>query len=98
MLNENSIVKLTKNILKRYEHNAKDGVLFLFDVETNTLWTGNSSTNDLVKLIDGNKTLKDIYLELQESFEGYEYRELKEGFDEIISDLLSKNFLEYVSI
>lgn len=97
MLNETSIVKLTKNILKRYEHNVRDGVLFLFNIETEALWTGNSSSNDLVKLIDGNRTLKDIYLALKQSFEGYEYEELRENFDEVINDLLNKNFLEYVS-
>lgn len=97
MLNENSIVKLTKNVLKRYEHNVKNGVLFLFDINTEAIWTGNSSSNDLVKLIDGHRTLKDIYLALQKLFDDYEYEELKESFDEIINDLLNKNFLEYVS-
>lgn len=97
MLEDSLIVKLNKNILRRFEHNINDGVLFLFDVETEKLWIGNSSTNDLVKLIDGEKTLKEIYSKLQSVFEDFSYNELKESFDEIIDELIDKEFLKCVS-
>lgn len=96
MLEDITIVKLTKNILKRFEHNLKGGVLFLCNVETDDIWTGNESSNDLIRLIDGKKNLKEIYTKLQTTFEGYSYNELKESFDSIIEDLLSKKFLEVV--
>jgi hypothetical protein len=98
MLNETSIIKLNKNILKRYEHNIKDGVLFLFDVETEEIWTGNSSSNDVIALIDGKKNLKNIYAELQKIFIGYAYEELRESFDSLLQELIDKKFLEYEEI
>ncbi len=94
MLHEDLILKLEKNILKRYEHNLKDGVLFLYNVETDDIWLGNESSNDLIKLINGKRTLKEIYLDLMPLFEGYEYEELKVSFDSIVNELIEKNFLE----
>lgn len=96
MLDEHIIIKLNKNILKRFEHNIDNGVLFLFDVQKEELWVGNDSSNDLIKLIDGQKTLKEIYTQLQPFFVEYEYDELKESFDAIINDLIKKRFLERV--
>lgn len=96
MLDEYLIIKLTKNILKRYEHNMDNGVMFLFDVETEELWTGNSSSYDLIKLINGQRTLKEIYSTLVPIFEGYDYSELRESFDSLILDLTNKKFLEFV--
>lgn len=96
MLDENWILKLNKDILKRYEHNLEGGILFLYNVKTDVIWKGNASSNDLIELIDGKKNLNEIYSQLETIFEGYSHNELKESFDSIIDDLLSKNFLEVV--
>lgn len=98
MLNENFVVKLTENILKRYEPSIEDGITLLFDVKTEKLWVGNSSSNDLIKLIDGKRNIKEIYMSLQPMFNGYSYDELKHSFDDIILDLINKKFLEFVSL
>lgn len=97
MLDENSIIKLSQNILKRYEHNIDDGVLFLYDVKTDDIWIGNSSSNDLVRLIDGSTSLRDIYLKLMPLFEGYKYSEIQESFNVIITELIDKKFIEIIS-
>lgn len=94
MLEENIVVKLNKDILKRFEHNLNDGVLFLSNVQTDDLWIGNESSNELLKLIDGKKFLKEIYTELTPLFEGYDYDKLRNSFDAIVSELLEKGFLE----
>lgn len=96
MLNESSIIKLSKNTLKRFEHNIEDGVLFLFNVETEEVWLGNTSSNDLIRLIDGQRTLKEIYISLMPLFEGYKYDVVKESFNSIVSELKDKHFLEVV--
>lgn len=96
MLKESTIVKLSQNTLKRYEHNLENGVLFLYNLETEEVWTGNSSSNNLIKFMDGRRTLKEIYLILQPLFEDYEYNVLKKSFDSLISSLLEKNFLEII--
>lgn len=97
MLSENTILKLNKNIAKRFEHNLRGGILFLFDTKTRKSWMGNASANDLIKLIDGRKNLKEIYTELMPLFEGYEYSELKESFDSLINCLIGKQFLECIN-
>ena len=94
MLDENNILKLSANILKRYEHNIENGVLFLYNVETEALWTGNSSSNDFIKFIDGKRNLKNIYLDVHSIFEEYEYEEIKNSLDSMINDLIKKDFLE----
>ena len=96
MLKDNTRLKLNKNLLKRFEENLDNGVLFLFNVETNDLWTGNESAFDIIKLIDGKKTLKKIYSELLPLFEGHSYEELKQSCDTVISDLRNDGFVEYV--
>lgn len=96
MIQEKSILKLTKNILKRYEHNLNNGILFLYDVETDDIWAGNESSNDLLKFIDGKSTLKEIYLNLLPIFNEYDYDELKDSFDSLLEELIKKGFLEYV--
>lgn len=96
MIDENTIVKLNKNILKRFEHNLNGGTLFLFDTVTDEVWMGNESSRDLIKLIDGKKRLKEIYTQLAPFFEGYKYNELKESFDAFICSLIDKKFLEYI--
>jgi hypothetical protein len=96
MLDENIVVGLSENILKRYEHNLQDGILFLYNVETQEIWTGNNSSNDLIKLLDKKSTLKEIYTALQPFFEDYGYDVIKDSFDFVIEELIQKNFLEIV--
>lgn len=96
VLNDETVLNLTKNILKRYEHNIEDGTLFLHDVKTRETWVGNASSNDLIRLIDGKRTVKEIYEALWPLFEDYEYATFKESFDSLIADLIDKKFLRVV--
>lgn len=96
-LSPNIILKLSPNILKRYEHNIGDGVIYLFDVLVKELWMGNNSANDLIQVIDGQNTLGNIYEALSSSYEDYSYDELKASFDSVIQELIDKNFLEFAN-
>lgn len=96
MLQESSVLSLTKYILKRYEHNIEDGKLFLHDVKTRETWVGNASSNDLIRLVDGKRTLKEIYKTLWPMFQDYEYELFKNSFDSLIEDLIAKKFLKVV--
>ena len=88
------ILKFNKNVLKRYEHNLNNGTVFLFNVETEEIWTGNGAADCLLRLIDGKQTLEEIYAYLFPLFDGFDKNELKESFDNIVKSLLSKGFLE----
>ena len=94
MLSDNTVLSLTKYILKRFEHNIEDGTLFLHDVKTRETWVGNNASNDLIRLVNGKRTLKEIYNKLYPLFEDYNYEAFKSSFDSIILDLIDKNFLD----
>ena len=96
MFTDYTIIKLQKNTLKRYEHNLEDGVLFLFNVVNSDVWIGNNSSNDLIKLLDGKKSLKEIYSLLWPLFDEYEYSFFKEKIDKLLQTLIDKNFLEII--
>lgn len=97
MLKDNCVIKIDRNVLKRYENNINEGTLFLFNLKTDEVWLGNSSSNDLINLFDGETSLKDVYNEIQKDFSDYTFEELKKYFDDLIEDLLKRNFLEYVN-
>lgn len=89
----NWILMLNKNVLKRYEHNLNDGTVFLFDIEREEVWMGNSAADCLLRLIDGEVSLEEIYAYLFPLFEDFSNEELKESFDGIVKSLVDKGFL-----
>jgi hypothetical protein len=93
IIDEKTVLKFNKNILKRYEHNLNGGTMILYDVETEALWFGNSASKELVEGIDGGKNIKEIYKELLPLYEGKDMRDIIESFNLIIEDLFNKNFL-----
>jgi len=98
-MDENLILKLSPYILKRFEENlGEGGVMFLYNINNNEPWTGNYSSYCLIKLINGQRTLNEIYNELLPLFEGYEYEDLKQSFDSLLSNLIDRSFLEVGAI
>lgn len=95
-MDETSILRIAPYILKRFEQNLDDGVLFLYNVNTNDNWTGNASSFYLINLIDSKRTLKEIYTKLVPLFENYNYEEIKQSFDDLLIGLIKKGFLEVV--
>jgi hypothetical protein len=87
------IVKLNENVLKRYEHNLNNGVLFLYNIESEIFWLGNESSYFLVRLLNGHKKLEEIYSELLPLFEGYNPNDIIQSFDNLIDELLEKKFV-----
>jgi hypothetical protein len=96
VLNSGTILQLNDNVLKRFEHNLNDGVIFLFDVKTKNLWTGNVSANELIKQIDGTKTIDTIYTSLEATFTEFTHKEIIDSFDSIISNLLEEQFIKVI--
>ena len=93
MLKNDDILILNKNVLKRFEPNLEDGTLFLFNVQTETYWSGNAAVDCLIRLLDGQNTLQTVYDNLVEIFENYSKEEIVESFNNIIEILLDKGFL-----
>lgn len=96
-MDESTILKLAPHILKRFEQNLDDGVLFLYNVNTNEFWSGNNSSFYVIRLLNGERTLKEVYNELLPLFADYDYKDIKESFDSLLSNLVKKKFVEVVS-
>ena len=94
MITEQMILKFGKDILKRFEHNLNGGTMILFNVLTYDVWFGNSSTQDLFRLINGERTIESIHHHLVEQYKEYPEDAVIEIFDNIILELLDKRFLE----
>lgn len=98
-MNENLVLKLSPYTIKRFEQNlCDDGIMLLYNVNTNEEWVGNYSSYCIIRLINGKNTLKKIYEQLMPLFEGYEYQELKQSFDSLLENLTNRNFLETVRL
>ena len=94
LINNDTILKLGKYVLTRFEHNLNQGTLILFDTNSFDIWFGNAPTNDILKLINGKNTLANIYDTLLPLYEEYSENEVIESFNSVIEELLEKNFLE----
>ena len=92
-LNNQSVLKFNPNILKRFELNVNSGTLFLFDSETNNLWTGNSAANEILKLVDGINCVAQIYVQAEKLYAYTDVDDLKNSINILFAELLNKNFL-----
>lgn len=91
-----SILKLSPYVLKRFEENLDGGKLFLYNVNDNDYWMGNTSSFYIIRLIDGIRTLEDIYNELLPLFKDYKLEEIEQSFDNLLEGLINRKFLEVV--
>lgn len=95
-MEETTILKLAPYVLKRFEENLDGGQLFLYNVNSNAYWIGNTASFYLIKLINGEKTLKELYDELFPLFNDYKLEDIKQSFDSLLMGLVSRKFLEVV--
>ena len=95
-MEETMILKLAPYVLKRFEENLDEGKLFLYNVNSNDYWIGNVTSFYLIKLINGEKTLKELYDELFPLFNNYKLEDIKQSFDNLLEGLVNRKFLEVV--
>lgn len=91
-----TIFKLSKYVLKRFEESANDegGLEILYNTKTNKYWLGNASSRYLINLINGENSLDDIYEELSKTvFADFEKKDIKDSFSSIINELLDLGFI-----
>lgn len=91
-----TIYKLSKYVLKRFEESANDegGLEILYNTKTNKYWLGNASSRYLINLINGENSLDDIYEELSKTvFADFEKKDIKDSFSSIINELLDLGFI-----
>ena len=96
---DNTVYKLSKYVLKRFEESANDegGLEILYNTKTNKYWSGNASCRFLINLIDGENSLKDIYENLANTiFIDFSLDEVTESFSVIIKELEEMELIEKV--
>lgn len=93
MQNKNSILKLNKNTIKRYEHNLNNGVLFLFNAVTKKHWAGNSASYEILKLVNGKRTLSEIYEDAKKIFDNLSNEEIEESINSILTEWIYEKFI-----
>lgn len=93
---DDKILRLQKDILKRYEDNLQDGLMVLYNTKSEEMWLGNASSRDLIKIINSKRTIKEIFDILLHEYSDYESTEVINSFNIIIQELLAKNFIETI--
>ena len=96
VIDNKTILKLCKNVLKRYEHNLKEGTMLLFDTETEEIWIGNSSSKNLIDLIDGQNNIEDIYSSFLTAYSD-DFETAVSALNSIVEDLILKGFVEIIN-
>lgn len=91
-----TVLKLNSKILKRYEHNLKGGTMILFNLDTEDIWLGNSSSRNFIDLLDGKNNIQDIYVQILSNYQETEYDKVINALNALIEDLYTKKFIEIV--
>lgn len=95
-ISNNTVLKLNKNILKRFEHNLKGGTMILFDIKTEKFWLGNVASKSIIDLIDGKNDIETVYSKIFSSYDEADFSQVIEALNSIIEDLYTKGFVEIV--
>ena len=93
-MDKNTVLKLAPNILKRMEY--KVNVFYLFNIETDEIWTGNEAAGLFISQINGKNSINDLLLILKEYFEDYTEEILFSSIVEVFDELLKMNFLQII--
>ena len=93
-ITSSSIITLKNDILIRYEHNYKEGVVILINTNNGELWVGNKECGELISLLRANnKPLKNIYAELLSKYEECDIENVFNSINIVIEGLYKNNFL-----
>lgn len=94
-MHKNTIYKISDSVIIRFEHKLQ--VFYLLNFANNKIWTGNFSSGFFISKLNGEKNINDILGEMEAFYEGTSKEELRQAFNEILTDLLNENHIEIVS-
>lgn len=93
MLCSNTILKISPDVLKRYESNLVGGTFFLYNTINKDFWTGNKASYEILKLIDGKKTVQVLYDDAKNIFKGNDINAIINSIDVLLFELIEKNYI-----
>ena len=65
-MDKNTVLIFSDTVLKRYEEPLN--TIFLYNVENDTIWAGNSESFAVLALVDGKNSVEQISFELQKNY------------------------------
>lgn len=96
MLKEDSVIKLSENVLIRLEETLK--TCFLYNIQTDLIWTGNESSYEVISKIDGKTSIKLLFEKIKPLFLNFSKNDIESVFIGLIEELLEKEFLVVVGV
>lgn len=93
-MDENSVIILCDKLLKRYERPL--GIMFLYNTETDKIWAGNEAALDVLRLIDGKRTIFQIVELLKKDYEDFDLHEVHESVFSILKALHNKDIVTII--
>lgn len=94
-MNKDSIIALSDKILKRYEEPLD--VIFLYNVQKDTIWAGNSSSIDILAMIDGKHSILEIASLLQNDYADFDSQMVLESVLNVCESLYVKEIIYIIS-
>jgi len=95
-INKESIIKLNSSIIKRFEKNINGGTIFLFNSDTDEIWTGNLASYQIIKFIDEKIRVEELCNLFLSYFSNYDREQVLNSVYCVLKELIDKNFLEVI--
>lgn len=87
------LYQFNKNVIARYESHIKDGMYFLFNIQQNEYWMGNTSSYVLLNNFRYKNSIKTVIEESLEYFD-IDKNSLEKTLIKMIDDLVKKGFID----
>ncbi len=90
-MDKNSVLAYSNTILKRYEEPLN--TIFLYNVENDSIWAGNSESFAILALIDGHHSVNQIATELYKDYSDTDFATVYNSVMAICSSLYDKGIV-----
>ena len=87
------LYQFNRNVIARYESNIEDGMYFLFNIQKNEYWTGNTSSYVLLNNFRYKTSIEKIVEENIGYFD-IDKTSIENKLKQLVKDLLKKGFLD----
>lgn len=92
-MNTNIKIKLSKNVLKRYEPNIDNGLFLLYNAKNKEFYESNPSFGMIINAIDGTFCIEEIINIVSKNNPQFSKQDIKTSLIELFNDLYEKGFI-----
>jgi hypothetical protein len=95
-INGSSVLAVSEETLARYEPELDGGTLFLFNITTGKIFTGNPSVNQVYSLVDGKRSFDQIVAAVAAQLQGTDVAAVRQPAQQVLGHLLDCELLRLV--